>query len=339
MAKKSTTAKTKPRKKAVGRSTATVPVTLSEFEDSPSLNFSDIDLLFVHYVKTQKGYEIFVAPHLIKLFFEEYKIELAYDEETRMFTGKLSQLPRDTQIMFIEYKNSHISPAVLQNAKAMRNALAEIDERMEALKQEHMGLRKKAIDLVMNHGISTKKGRVAHKKILTGEWITSVRQLIPDIEMKIPNVEDVKELMKNYPQYRKQLQKLADSQTQCYEIQTDEEKLLETVRTIVRHKVTDLKISFKSCDDIDESKFDDCFSWEDMDLDVEKAERIIESLPFEVKLDMYNLPELDETSLQFHYKTDQKTDPDCPYCGGDFGKNTHKCKDCGLTALKSIRKK
>lgn len=338
MAKKSTNA-VKPKKKAVGRSTAKVAITPSDVDDSASLNFSDIDLLFVHYVKTQKGYEIFVAPHLVKLFFEEYKIELTYDEETKMFTGKIPQLPRDSQIMFIEYKNSPISPAVLQNAKALRNSLAEIDERMEALKQEHMELRKKAIDIVMNHGISTKKGRVAHKKILTGEWVTSVRQLIPDIEMTIPSVEDVKELMKNYPQYRKQLQKLADSQTQCYEVQADEEKLLETVRTIARHKITDLKISFKSCDDIDESKFDDCFSWADMDLDVEKAERIIDKLPFEIKLEMYNLPEIDETSLQFHYKTDQKTDPDCPYCGGDFGKNTHKCKDCGLTALKSLKKK
>lgn len=338
MAKKSTNA-AKPKKKAVGRSAAKVAITPSDVDDSASLNFSDIDLLFVHYVKTQKGYEIFVAPHLVKLFFEEYKIELAYDAETKMFTGKLPQLPRDGQIMFIEYKNSPISPAVLQTAKTLRNSLAEIDERMEALKQEHMELRKKAIDIVMSHGMKTKKGRVAHKKILTGGWVTSVRQLIPDVEMKIPNVEDVKELMENHPKYRKQLQKLADSQTQCYEVQTDEEKLLETVRTIARHKVTDLKISFKSSDDIDESKFDDCFSWEDMDLDVEKAERIIENLPFEIKLDLYNLPEIEDTSLQFHYKTDQKTDPDCPYCGGDFIKNTHKCKDCGLIALKSLKRK
>jgi predicted transcriptional regulator/ribosomal protein S27AE len=176
--------------------------------------------------------------------------------------------------------------------------------------------------------------------MLTGNWVTSVRQLLSDIDMKTPSISDVEDLIEKHPRHKKMLQRLINSSIKHFEVEgVDEENLLQIARLLLKYKTKDLKISFKSTDNINEEDFPSCFSWDDMDIDLEQSEKIISNLPFEVKLDLYNLPEIDDANIQFHYKTDQKTDPECPYCGDDFIKHTQKCGTCGLVSGKKKEKK
>lgn len=327
--------------KTSARSTSAAKAFLEEdFEGMLRAENSVVDLMYVHYEKKQKGYEIFVSPQVVRMFWEEYGIELEYNPELKVFVGTIKALPKAGVISFVEYNNHAISAKALNQAQTVRQSLETLDREMDALKEQHDELRKQAIGIVLEHGIKTKKGRVAHKKILTGNWVTSVRQLIPDVSLKTPNLPEVQELIEMFPQHKKQLKKLTENTTKCYEVQDiDEENLFEVVRKINKHKVTDIKIMFKSSDAVDESSLPNCFSWDDMDLDIDQTERLINNLPFEVKLELYNLPEIDDNPLQFHYKTDQKTDPDCVYCGGEFLKNTNKCCECGLNSFKMVKNK
>jgi hypothetical protein len=330
----------KVTKKKVARSTTTTAkVATPEVDNEPMATVVDLDLMYVHYTKKKGGFEIYVNPQIVRAFWAEYGIDLTYDPELKMFVGQVKTLPKDGSIMFLEYANRPISPSIIKEAEEIREGLAEVDTEIETLKMEHDELRKQAISIILQHGIKTKKGRIAHKKMLTGNWITSVRQLVPEMHMKIPNLMEVEELIEMFPKHKKKLAKLADSKTQCFEIQDiNQENIFEIVRKINRHDIRDIRITFKSSEGIDESAFPNCFSWDDMDLDVEQVERMVNDLPFEVKLELYNLPEMDENPLQFHYKTDQKTKPECIYCGGAFVKNTNKCEDCGLTSFKNIKK-
>jgi len=323
------------KKKTSARSAASAATHYDEVEDDNA-----VDLMYVHYEKTQKGYNLYVSPQIVRAFWDEYGIELEYDAESKIFKGAVRNLPASKLISFIEYKNTPIAPNILNQALAVRENLEALDNQMNALKDQHDELRKQAMAIIMQHGIKTKKGRVAHKKILTGNWITSIRQLIPDVSLKNPSIQEVEDLMDKFPKHKKQIKKLLANTSKCYEIQDIvRENFIDVVCNLSKYNIKDAKVTFKSSDDINEEVFPTCFSWDDIDLDLEKAERVLADLPFEVKLDLYTLPEIEDNPLQFHYKTDQKTDYDCIYCGGDFYQNTHTCSECGLTSVKIVKKK
>lgn len=328
------------KQKAYATPSATKKIDSEIKEDIVAIT-SELDFFYVHYIElNKKKYEIYVLPQIVKTFFENYKIDLEYDENLKVFKGIVSEIIDKGPITFVPFKNRPISIDIQQKAIKVRDDLEWLDKRMEALKEEHAALRQQGIELVLANGISTKKGRIYHKKMLTGNWITSVRQLLSNVEMRSPSISDVEDLIEKHPKHKKMLQRLINNSTKHFEIDgINEENILKVARALLKYKVKDIKISFKSSDDIDEDEFPNCFSWDDMDIDTDQVATMLNDLPFEVKLDLYDLPESDYSNIQFHYKTDQKTDPECPYCGDDFVNHTNKCGTCGLVANNKTKKK
>lgn len=312
---------------------------VGESREDSSISLSDLDYMYVQYTCKNRMYEIYVVPQVVRQFWQEYGIDLEYDTDLKIFRALLKELPKKGSFIFIPFDNNPIASKVLSDAKSVRDQLAAIDAQMERLKEQHEMIKKKAIDLVLKNGISTMKGRIYHKKMLTGNWIMQLRQLLPDLALKTPNVPEVEELIENFPKHKKKLQKLLDHRTQRYEVEITESSVYDALKTLKDHDVSDLKLSFKSKSTIDDDELPNSFSWDDMDLDFEKAEKVIDSLPFEIKLELFDLPEIEDSHIQFHYKTDQKTDPDCMYCGDDFIKNTNTCSTCGLTSFKVVPSK
>ena len=313
----------------------------TEVEEDVVAITTNLDFLFAHYVQLGKRkFEIYVIPQVVRTFFDAYRIDLVYNEDLKMFVGQVSELPENGPITFIPYENKAIPANIQAKTTEVRDNQADLDSKMEALKEEHAILRQKAIELVLSSGVHTKKGRVYHKKMLTGNWIASVRQLLSDVDMRTPSIADVEDLMVKHPKHKKMLQRLINGSTKHFEVEgVDDENLLQIARTLLKYKTKDIKISFKSSDNVNEEALPTCFSWDAMDIDPDQSETLISDLPFEVKLDLYNLPEIDDANIQFHYKTDQKTDPECPYCGDDFIKHTQKCGTCGLVSGKKKEKK